>query len=173
MTHAVVGLALARAAQARTGVPARILLPLGTFCAILPDADVLGLPGIDLGWGLSHRGVTHSVAFALLLAAVGAYAVKRGVPTARTLALALLLFVITLSHGLLDAMTNGGPGIAFAAPFSDGRFFLPWRPLEVSPIGARFFSMRGFTAMVSEIVWVWVPVGLAFAATSWRPPKGV
>jgi len=168
MTHAFVGLTLARAAQARTGVPARLLLPLAALCAILPDADVLGLPGIELGWGLSHRGVTHSVAFALVLGGVGAYAVKRGVPAARTLTLALLLFVITLSHGLLDAMTNGGPGIAFAAPFSDGRSFLPWRPLEVSPIGVRFFSMRGLAAMASEIVWVWLPVGLVCAAACWR-----
>ena len=168
MTHAFVGLTLAHAAQARVAVPRRVLLPLAAFCAILPDADVLGVPGIELGFGPSHRGVTHSVAFALLLGAVGAFAVKRGIPAARTVALMLLLAAIALSHGLLDAMTNGGPGVAFAAPLSDERFFLPWRPIAVSPIGLRFFSMRGVSAMASEFVWVWLPVGLGFAAVCRR-----
>jgi len=31
---------------------------------------------------------------------------------------ALLLFGITASHGVLDAMTNGGLGIAFFSPFT-------------------------------------------------------
>jgi len=64
---------------------------------------------------------------------------------------------VTISHGVLDACTNGGLGIAFFAPFSDTRFFLPARPIEVSPIGAAFFSMRGWSVLESEMLWVWLP----------------
>ena len=73
--------------------------------------------------------------------------------------MALVIGLVTASHGLLDAMTNGGLGIAFFAPFDDGRYFLPWRPIEVSPIGAgAFFSEWGLRVIKSELLWVWLPV---------------
>jgi inner membrane protein len=53
------------------------------------------------------------------------------------------LFLATASHGVLDAMTDGGLGVAFFSPFDNRRYFLPWRPIVVSPISiARFFSGR-------------------------------
>lgn len=171
MTHALVGVTFAQLARPHLAAPARALLPVAAFCAILPDADLFGIPGIDLGLGLSHRGVTHSVAFALALGVGAAYVVKRRLPAVRMVALTALLFLITVSHGLLDAMTNGGPGVALAAPFSAERYFLPWRPIEVSPIGVRFFSLRGLSVMVSEIVWVWLPLGLVGASMVWRRRK--
>lgn len=70
----------------------------------------------------------------------------------------MLLFVITASHGVLDAMTNGGLGVAFFSPFDRTRYFLPWTPIQVSPIGAgSFFSSRGLEVIWSEIVWLWSP----------------
>lgn len=78
--------------------------------------------------------------------------------------LALLLFVITTSHGLLDAMTNGGLGVAFFSPFDRERYFLPWTPIQVSPIGAGgFFSQRGLEVIRSEMVWLWGPLMLLAA----------
>jgi inner membrane protein len=71
---------------------------------------------------------------------------------------------------LLDALTNGGLGVAFFAPFSGARFFFPSRPIEVSPISVpRFFSDRGLAALAIELVIVWVPA-FAFAAIDawWR-----
>jgi hypothetical protein len=42
-------------------------------------------------------------------------------------------------------MTDGGLGAAFFAPFDNKRYFLPWRPIQVSPISVhRFFTPRGF-----------------------------
>jgi hypothetical protein len=84
--------------------------------------------------------------------------------------LALLLFVITASHGLLDAMTDGGLGVAFFSPFDRTRYFLGWRPIHVSPIAAhRFFSSRGLTILWSEIRSVWAPALLTGVLLySWR-----
>jgi len=68
----------------------------------------------------------------------------------------LALFAATASHGLLDAFTNGGLGVAFFAPFDSARYFFPFRPIAVSPIGiARFFTRRGAEVLLSEIEWVW------------------
>jgi inner membrane protein len=58
-------------------------------------------------------------------------------------------------------MTDGGLGIAFFAPFDSTRYFFPWRPLTVSPIGiSQFFSPWGMSVLVSELIWIGVPVAL-------------
>jgi inner membrane protein len=62
-------------------------------------------------------------------------------------------------------MTDGGLGVAFFAPFSNQRYFLPLRPIEVSPIGLNFFfSARSLVVIWSEIKWIWIPSALVFAA---------
>jgi inner membrane protein len=126
---------------------------------MLPDADVVGFHfGIRYQdfWG--HRGFTHSLVFAALLAtSVIVIASRPGVLGDRRL-LWFYLFLATASHGLLDAMTDGGLGVAFFSPFDTMRYFLPWRPIRVSPIGvARFFSPRGLAVLRSELLWVWLP----------------
>ena len=61
-------------------------------------------------------------------------------------------------------MTNGGLGVAFFSPFENSRYFLPWRPIRVSPIGvSRFFGAHGLAVLESELLWLWVPA-LLFAA---------
>ena len=68
------------------------------------------------------------------------------------------LFLATASHGLLDAMTEGGLGVAFFSPFNNRRYFLPWRPVGVSPVAVlRFFAPRGFAILQSELLWIWLP----------------
>ena len=70
----------------------------------------------------------------------------------------VVFFFATASHGLLDAMTNGGLGVAFFAPFDTHRYFLPWTPIRVSPIGVgRFFGARGVAVLRTEFLWIWVP----------------
>ena len=55
-------------------------------------------------------------------------------------------------------MTDGGRGIALLAPFDWNRYFLPWRPIRVSPIGiGRFLGPRGLAILESELVAMWIP----------------
>jgi inner membrane protein len=54
-------------------------------------------------------------------------------------------------------MTDGGLGVAFFAPFHNERYFFPWRPIAISPIGMGFFSERGLEVIISELRWVWLP----------------
>lgn len=164
-THAVVAGSLGHAGRAGWRKDWRFWFA-AVVCSVLPDIDSLGFRmGIHYGdlWG--HRGMTHSLLFAAVLAATVSLAFWR---TDRHLwQLTLLLFVITASHGLLDAMTNGGLGVAFFSPFDPQRYFLPWRPIPVSPISVdRFFSPRGWYILKNEILWVWLPM-LFLAAVIW------
>jgi inner membrane protein len=73
----------------------------------------------------------------------------------------LYFFLATASHGLFDAMTDCGLGVAFFAPFDNHRYFLPWTPIRVSPIGVtRFFTARGFAVLQTEFLWIWLPAML-------------
>jgi inner membrane protein len=64
-------------------------------------------------------------------------------------------------------MTNGGLGVAFLAPVNNTRYFFPWTPIRVSPIGiTRFFSDRGLSVLRSEFVWIWLPT-IALITVAW------
>ena len=168
-SHAVAAAAIGTAFY-RRGLPARFLV-LGAACAIVPDADVIGVAlGVPFRSLLGHRGLTHSLLFAAVLAAVVVALAFRPAPAhVSRPRLWLYFFLSTASHGVLDALTNGGPGIAFFAPFDDTRYFLPWRPVLVSPLGVRpFFSEWGLRVIESELIWIWFPclifVGLVVIA---------
>ncbi|HLL77166.1 MAG TPA: metal-dependent hydrolase [Pyrinomonadaceae bacterium] len=169
-THAAAAVAAGKV-YARGEMPARFWL-LSALCAVLPDADVLGFAfRIRYGDLLGHRGLSHSLAFAAALGVLVASLFFRDarVLSRRWWSLAAYFAAVTASHGLLDALTDGGLGVAFFAPFDDGRYFFPWRPIEVSPIGAGFFSRRGLAVLASEFVWVWLPSLLIVAAVrGWR-----
>jgi len=164
--HAAVALALGTT-FVPAGAPARIWLA-GAACAVLPDVDVVAFSlGLPYGHLLAHRGVTHSLAFAALLAAVVAAALFPEVQDrAGRARLWTYLFLATASHGVLDAMTDGGSGIAFLAPFDGTRYFLPWRPIEVSPIGLRpFLEGHAGSVLVSEAWWVLLPSAVLAAVS--------
>ena len=161
-THALVGTVLGQAGTADWRKDWRFWCLL-IVCSILPDIDSIGFRlGIPYSSFWGHRGITHSLTFAVILAVCVAAAFNR--TFRRPWMLAVLLFAVTAIHGLLDALTDGGLGIAFFSPFDVQRYFLPWRPIHVSPIGvSRFFSARGLRVLWSEILWVWLPVLVVWA----------
>lgn len=128
-------------------------------CAVIPNADVVSYSfGVERGGMFAHRGFTHSIVFAVLFGAFIAFPLTNFCKPEYLLQNSLSFFSLAVfSHPLLDMLTDGGPGIALLAPFSNERFFFPWRPVEVSPIGLRFFSDRGLTVIFSEIIWIWLP----------------
>jgi inner membrane protein len=167
MTHAAAGLALAE-----LFAPRPMPWPFYALAASLgaaPDLDAIGfMLGVHYRSRFGHRGFSHSLCCALLVGVPLALltSVPFGVPW---WSLAAFYFAVLVSHGLLDAVTNGGLGVAFFSPLDDRRYFLPWRPIQVSPIGAAFFSRWGLRALASEVVWVWLPLAvLVGAAELWR-----
>jgi inner membrane protein len=139
---------------------------VGSLCSLVPDLDVIGFhKGIQYGdlWG--HRGLTHSLLFAVVLSGLLVGWGYRRRSAATRWGLFLYFFLCTASHGLLDAMTDGGLGVAFFSPFDRTRYFLPVRPVVVSPIGVdAFISVDGLRVLVSEAIWIWVPVIVGLVA---------
>jgi inner membrane protein len=119
--------------------------------SLLPDADVVGFRyGIRYADTWGHRGATHSFVFALGVAVV-VWAVAKAIRIA-ALRTALLAFAVVCSHALLDTMTDGGLGSALLWPFSNERFFAPWTPLPVAPIGRAFLSWEGLRVAAVESI---------------------
>lgn len=143
------------------------------ICAALPDVDSvgyrLGVP-YDSLWG--HRGLTHSLLAAVVVAAIGTLLAQLARPGQRpaTGRLALLLFLATASHGLLDALTTGGLGVAFFSPWHLERYFLPFRPIKVSPLSIRgFFGTKSLQVLASEAIWVELPCLLLLGLQAFWP----
>ncbi|MBI3898241.1 MAG: metal-dependent hydrolase [Gammaproteobacteria bacterium] len=157
-----------------TKIIPRPLLAAGMVASILPDLDVIAFRiGVPYASQFGHRGFSHSLLFAFAVALLGAGAL---------LALRIrfnrafwFLFLATASHGILDACTNGGLGIAFLWPWSNERFFLPYRVIEVSPLSmSRFLSHRGHNVILSELLWVWAPcllIGATMMLVRWKIAK--
>lgn len=156
-SHAIAAFALGKAIY-----PAKLTAKIaitGMVCSAIPDLDAIGFwAGIpyESVWG--HRGITHSFFFAALLSLAVSVLFFRNTKDIKPLYIWLYLFIATSSHAVLDAMTNGGMGVAFFAPFDNERYFFPLRPIMVSPISiAHFFSGRGIAVLKSEFVWIWIP----------------
>lgn len=147
------------------------------FCGILPDFDYLGAPfGIrgysDVFGG--HRGITHGIPFAIVVGSILAWAVSRDARSTRLrLRIALAVTLALLTHGILDAMTDVGPRIAFFSPFSAERFTFPWHPIEVKTVRGGPELRRAFAILWNEFAWGGLP-GLLLLWLARRPkgPKG-
>lgn len=165
-SHAIASVALGRAYTTRK-LPLRFWV-LSAGCALAPDLDVaFNRLGIGYSELLGHRGITHSILFAIVLSGgVLLLAFRRPITGLNRVALFLYFFLVTASHAILDAMVDGMVGVAFFAPFSSARYFLPWRPIVSSPIGMAFFTSDGATVLMNEFVYIWVP-SLIVILTPW------
>lgn len=159
ITHAAVA-AAAGAAFAPRDIPP-YFWPLSIACSILPDADVIAFSlGIPYHHFFGHRGFFHSPFFGLLMSLFLAAVLfgEAGIFSGRWFFFCIFFFLLWASHGILDAFTNGGRGIALLAPFDNTRYFFPWRPIQVAPIGIKpFWGPWGWSVMKSELLWVWLP----------------
>lgn len=150
--HSIVGYTLTKIIDKQN---IKWLLVAAIFSTILPDFDVIAFKfGIPYLHPLGHRGFTHSISFAIIWALVLMFAFGKK----HKLIWFLVIFLSTISHGLLDAMTSGGKGVGFLIPFNNTRFFFPFRDIKVSPIGIeRFFSGRGIQVLLSEFKYIFLP----------------
>lgn len=161
ITHSVVASCAASGIRTSKGFPKPLILSI--VCASIPDADVIGYLWLHVPYGsfFGHRGFFHSPFFAVLFGILVVMIFYRENPLfSRQWWKHVIYFsLLTASHGLLDAMTNGGRGIALLSPFTNRRYFLPWTPIEVAPIGIKaFLSRHGLDVLKSEFLWIWLPL---------------
>ena len=146
-----------------------------------PDFDVIAFRfGIPYASPYGHRGATHSICFALLMGVLiwvfhALYSrSKRRIDNttqAKTLRRTswywgLIAMLVTLSHPLLDAFTDGGLGVALWWPLSEERIFFSPQWIPVSPIGVGILSARGAYVILFEtvlclplwlyLIWPWI-----------------
>ena len=101
--------------------------------ALLPDVDLLLhaiAPDVAL---FEHRGPSHSLALAMLVAVLIASLGR----SERRLQLGALAFVVLASHGLLDAFGDSRVGVELLWPLSDVRFQAPWHVLPNIDVSRR------------------------------------
>lgn len=122
-----------------------------SLLSLLPDIDVAGfLLGVEYSDQWGHRGATHSLALSVAVGTVIGLAARRfGHPPLRT---AVVASVVLASHALLDTLTDGGLGCALLWPFDLTRYFAPWRPIPVAPIGLDFVSQYGAMVVLAELL---------------------
>ena len=161
--HAVAGLAITSAFHG-SKVPRRTWA-LAVFCAVAPDLDwFVSLLNLHRGHALNHRGAAHSLFAAMVLAAVVFLMGFRR--DQRRAAVWLCLTVAALSHGLLDACTAGGVGVALFMPFSDTRWACLWQPGWVAPLPVGREHVHTFLdSLWNEAFWIGLPA-LAVAVGS-------
>jgi membrane-bound metal-dependent hydrolase YbcI (DUF457 family) len=126
------------------------------LAAAAPDVDAIGRPFgyADLAIFGGHRALTHSMCTGLLFGLLVFLIVRRGSAARSASRLALYVTVVVASHGLLDALTTYGEGVAFFAPFTMHRWKSGWQP---------------FDGLVAEIVALWLPGALTYAL--WLRPQ--
>ena len=151
--HMVAGVTLANVFGKKVSIRFAVACAVS---AVLPDIDVLAFQfDIPYESAFGHRGFTHSILFAFLWGVVITFLLFR---QEKKLLIFTGIFLSTLSHGLLDALTTGGLGVGFFIPFDVTRYFFGFRPIQVSPIGVKaFFSEWGIKVISSEMVWVGIP----------------
>jgi inner membrane protein len=167
--HVAVGVVAARWRDSRPGAPPLALSMLGlSALSVLPDADFVAfMVGIPYANPFGHRGMTHSLLFAVLVGLVVVVALRiRGRPVLLDAALATL---VVASHGVLDAMTTGGLGVEFFWPVDTRRYFLPWEFIPVTPLGAHMLSARGLSVLLTEAVLFLPAWAYAFWPRALRP----
>ena len=162
LTHALVGGTLAAAWH----FPWKLWL-VGVASALLPDLDAAGYwLGVPYGSFWGHRGFTHSIVFAVLVSGLFARWIRwTGITAVRVWT---YCFVAMLSHGILDAMTDGGLGVAFFSPMDQNRYFLPIRPIHVASMSLHdLLGPHGLDVLASECVWVWIPCAVVMPLLWW------
>lgn len=153
--HAAAGIALG-AAFADEETPRRAWV-LGTLCALAPDLDwFTAFLRVHPGNFLAHRGITHSLMGAFVLATAAFLFGFRAEQRRGRIRAYLLL--AALSHGLLDACTSGRIGVAFFYPFSMTRWGCFWQPFRDAPLPFwPGLQIPFLGALLGEVLWIGAP----------------
>ena len=172
LAHAAVPL-IARQAFATPPGFSRRLAVVAVLCACWPDLDLATLAfEVRPNELLGHRGLTHSLFVAAVVAVVAGGLGFRalGIGSRAWWRIVLFLFGAAASHGILDALTTGDIGVALFAPFENGRHLFPFKFLPVCPVGLNeYFGAWGMWTLANEVLYVMIP--LAIVVSVFRDPE--
>jgi len=154
IAHASVAILASPLLDARWRTPR--VIGLTAAAAAATDLDAIGRPfGYgDVAFLGGHRALTHSLSAALVVAAIALALVARKAEPRDRLRVALFVFCVVASHGMLDAFTTYGDGVAILSPFTGFRWKSTWRP---------------FDGLWSEMLALWIPAALVYVL--WLKPR--
>jgi inner membrane protein len=175
ITHAIIGgsAAIALASNSSWDRTTKYEIAfLSVLCSVIPDADVSAF-ALDIPYGhtFGHRGFFHSLLFALLLGLATSCLFPRQAPvlSRRWFLLAAYFCTLSCSHGLLDACTQGGLGVALLSPFDTTRYRFSYAPFTAAPLSLhQMFTPWGARVLRMELVLLWVPALLVVLWCRWR-----
>jgi inner membrane protein len=156
--HSLAATVITSAVPKCTARRPRVLLVAAVLAGILPDCDVLVAAFLRPG-STGHRGLSHSLVFALAASAVLAVAIHR-VAGIRFIRAWVVLALAAMSHPVLDYLMGAGPPVPFFAPFSDRGHLAPVRLLptayyatSLAPwLTARMLVLNGFAAVLEVLL---------------------
>lgn len=147
-THIAAGLCVA--GYAANEVHPTIVIPavgIALFGSLLPDIDhgssTLGSKVAPISWFLSHRGITHTLLFAIVVSAAVGFYLQQIYGYQRGLELGLVGFAGILSHLILDIIASRpGRGIPL--------FYIPILNAKPGRIGMPIVSIFLSTNSILE-----------------------
>lgn len=153
--HFVMGATIAFPLTAAPSVR-KVVRPIGLvvsagLLSAAPDLDTAFFGVIPYAHFFGHRGFFHSPFFGILVAvtlSILLLAVSRSCSINASVGVTSAFALALASHGILDAMTDAGLGVMLLYPFSEERFFLPWRPFHAPPVKISSISIRQVQMMV-------------------------
>ncbi len=148
----MVGSAVGAAYAQDTDAPRPRLAVCGfALLGLLPDIDLLGgLLGVSPDGPLGHRGVTHSLFFAAMIALAAALIARRR--RASPGPVALWTFLAVGSHCVLDMLSRLGHGPMVFWPFSTETWLFAWRPIPGATSAAEYLSLHAIPTFLVEAV---------------------
>lgn len=166
--HLAVGAAVGALYSRKTGSNPKSTIIAFAGLALAPDLDLLsGLWGALPNTPESHRGITHSLMFAL---GVGTLAVAffRGTLTRRLLGGAFV-FAALASHGLLDTMSELGNGPMLLWPFTTVSYESIWRPIPGVLNASHYLTLQAVPTLLVETA-IFLPL-IAYALITFFPRR--
>ena len=132
------------------------------------------VPDLDIAWGwiqgsgtIFHRGFTHSVLFALILAVLGNIIWYKSPEAFRKVGPMQVLLVACLVHPLLDYLMACGAGVPLLAPFEWHGFLADNQYVPTAFYAERFsdipYVLTNQKALLGSAaeVWIFLPFFLA------------
>ncbi len=171
--HLAVGAAIGAVYSQQVGARPRVAILSFAALALAPDLDLItGFLGVAPNTPFAHRGITHSILFALTLG-LAAAALVRGSSRGRFLA-GIWVFAALASHGLLDTMSRLGNGPMLFWPVTEAQYEFPWRPIPGVLTAEHYLTRDAIPTLVVETM-LFFPF-IAYALTFFLPkplPRGV
>ena len=165
--HLAVGAALGAIYSRTTGSNPKTTILTFAALAVAPDLDLVTAAfGVPPNTPVSHRGITHSFAFALALGLmVGLWARRWG----RGLLTGGVALGALASHGFLDAMSQLGNGPMLLWPFTNQSYEFIWRPIPGVLNSTHYLTIQAVPTLVIETL-IFLPA-IVFALLTFFPRR--